>query len=145
MFTNSKDFAVIRDSMELSNKSQFEVAQALAGGKRSTSRDSLFFLGKLKYLDNQSVHNIRIRNLSPTGMMAECAVLGAIDQSVEIEIKVVGVIAGKIAWITDKRMGIAFDSPIDSKVARLPIGTGKKEQTGLFKPVTGRRSGLKIP
>jgi hypothetical protein len=132
--------------MDMSDKSKFDVEAALfADGKRAVARDSLFFIGKLIFTETQSVHDIRIRNLSPSGMMAESPVLGLVGQSVEVEMKWIGRVPGKIAWVSDKRMGIAFDSLIDPKAARQPIGTVANDAPALFKPVSGRRSGLKIP
>ncbi|MEI9850698.1 MAG: hypothetical protein WDN24_07385 [Sphingomonas sp.] len=56
---------------------------------------------------------------------------------VEVEVRGVGWISGRIAWVAEGRVGVAFDHEIDPMLARKPVGTGK--QTPAFvKPILPR-------
>lgn len=91
--------------------------------QRSGSRDSLLLSAQLRVADEAET-TVRIRNLSAGGLMAEYP--QPIDRGtlVEIEVRGVGWVSGRIAWATDGRVGIAFDRAIDPRAARKPVGTG---------------------
>jgi hypothetical protein len=57
---------------------------------------------------------------------------------VEVEVRGVGWVSGRIAWATDGRVGIAFDTPIDPLLARKPVGGGTQTPT-FVKPIFTRR------
>jgi hypothetical protein len=99
-----------------------------AASARAAQRDSLFLLGTLEFDGQSTKHEIRIRNLSATGLMAQGKIVGKVGQDVFIETKNLGRVRGSIAWVTDGRMGIAFENLIDPSVARQPIG---KQQVDL--------------
>ncbi|MDR6850771.1 hypothetical protein J2Y54_000264 [Sphingomonas sp. BE123] len=90
--------------------------------QRNAARDSLFLAAMLR-IEGREVQ-VRVRNLSAGGLMAEYP--DPVDQGTEVEIDVRGVgwIRGKIAWAAEKRVGIAFDRPIDPLMARKPVGHG---------------------
>jgi hypothetical protein len=80
----------------------------------------------------------RVRNLSSGGLMAEYAAPVQSGTPVEIEVRGVGWVKGRIAWATDGRVGVAFDIEIDPMLARKPVGKGA--QTPAFtKPIITRR------
>ena len=81
---------------------------------------------------------MRVRNLSSGGLMAEYAGPIARETPVEIEVRGVGWVKGKIAWATDGRVGIAFDSEINPMLARKPVGKGANTPT-YVKPILARR------
>ena len=87
---------------------------------RSVSRDSLFLLATLRLEGEQKPHRVRVRNLSDGGMMAEGSLLVQRGLRLEIELRGVGSVGGSVAWVQDKRFGIAFDRDIDAQVARKP-------------------------
>jgi PilZ domain len=93
-----------------------------AGPNRGTDRDSMFLKAVLKFPTSGEEGEVRIRNLSAGGLMAEASTLAARGDKVEINLRTIGWIRGSIAWITEGRMGIAFDHPIDPKSARNPVG-----------------------
>lgn len=92
---------------------------------RDRARDSLFLSATL-HINDESI-GVRVRNLSAGGLMAEYARPVALGETLEIELRGIGRIAGRIAWATDGRIGIAFAQPIDPKLARKPVGQGGKK------------------
>lgn len=106
-------------------------------GQRSGARDSLMLAAQFR-VDGRPEQQVRVRNLSPGGLMAEYAQRLERDTPVEIEVRGVGWVSGRIAWSTDGRVGVAFDHEIDPKLARKPVGKG--EHTPAYvKPILPRR------
>lgn len=95
--------------------------------------------------ENGSEHVLRVRNLSPGGIMADSANLFVIDEPVLVEVRGIGKVPGRIAWFVDGRIGVAFNTPVDPTLARKAPqqspGTGLLV-TQAVKP--NRRPGLKI-
>jgi hypothetical protein len=92
--------------------------------KRGMDRDSLFLKAVLRFSNTKDEHEVRIRNVSAGGLMAEIPTHAPPGEPVEIKLRSIGWVSGHIAWITDGRMGIAFDRPINPKDARKPVSTG---------------------
>lgn len=61
---------------------------------------------------------VRLRNLSPGGVMVDCAAVREPGTPVSLSMDGLGTVAGKVAWCTAGRMGIAFDTPVDPALAR---------------------------
>ena len=74
----------------------------------------------------QSALPVRVRNLSAGGLMAEYA--GPLDDGapIEIDVRGIGWVSGRIAWRAAGRVGVAFDRHIDPMLARKPVGGGKR-------------------
>ena len=87
---------------------------------RSVARDSLFLLANIRIEDQVDEHRVRVRNLSDGGMMAEGPLRVKRGNRLHIELRNIGKIGGSVAWVQDKRFGIAFDEEIDSQSARKP-------------------------
>lgn len=102
----------------------------------SRGRDSLFLTAMLRLEDEASPREVRIRNLSEGGLMAETDRDVAIGGVATLELRGIGEVTGKIAWCTQGRVGIALDRPIDPKLARKPVGGGA--QTPLYAKSTPR-------
>ena len=62
-----------------------------------------------------------VRNLSAGGMMADCAASFPRDERIEVELRGIGTVAGRIAWTAGGKIGVAFDHAIDPKLARKPV------------------------
>lgn len=101
--------------------------------QRNTSRDSLLLTATLR--TEAGASNVRVRNLSAGGLMAEYGIALSQGTPVEIDVRGIGWVSGKVAWATDGRLGIAFDSPIDPKLARKPVGMGAKTPIYLKPPL----------
>lgn len=88
--------------------------------QRNDSRDSLFLVARLQ-VGGSTPEQVRVRNLSAGGLMAEYTPPVTIGTRLQIDVRGIGQVPGRIAWATDGRIGIAFDQPIDPMLARKPI------------------------
>ena len=94
----------------------FPASVSMTGGDRG--RETLSLSANLRWLDQDRSVEVRVRNLSSGGLMAELPVPIAPDATIEVELRGIGWIPGRIAWQTQGRAGIAFDTPIDPKAVR---------------------------
>lgn len=94
------------------------------GTKRTRQRDSLFLMARLRFDGEAGSRDVRIRNLSEGGLMAEVARMVPVGTEVMLDVRGVGEVTGRVAWCTEGRVGIALDSRIDPKKARKPVGGG---------------------
>ncbi|OYW46066.1 MAG: pilus assembly protein PilZ [Sphingomonadales bacterium 32-68-7] len=94
---------------------------------RQVNRDSLFLLANLRVTGQDGVHRIKVRNLSPGGMMAEGEVRVTRGSLVTVELRNIGWVDGSVAWRQDNRFGIAFIEEIDPKLARAAGPAGDPE------------------
>ena len=99
----------------------------MPAAKRGMNRDSLLLKAILRFPNGTDERVVRIRNLSAGGLMAEVPIKVSRGERVEINLHSIGWVTGHIAWVTDGRVGIAFDHPINPKDARKPIGVSKLE------------------
>ncbi|MFS0736090.1 PilZ domain-containing protein [Sphingomonas sp. 1P06PA] len=86
--------------------------------QRAEQRNSMFLQAHVIPVAGGDAQLLRVRNLSSGGLMAEGGrglVRGAI---VKIDLRGIDNIAGRVAWTTEDRIGIAFDAPIDPAEAR---------------------------
>ena len=93
-----------------------------AAGGDDRGRDSLFLLARLNVAGVDGETTVRVRNLSSGGLMAELPEPVAPDSVIQIELGALGWLAGRVAWQTEGRAGIAFDTPIDPQLIRKPMG-----------------------
>ena len=99
---------------------------------RQVGRDSLFLMADIRVEGEAGDHRVKVRNLSARGMMAEGGVRVRSGVSVAINLRNIGWVEGKVAWIQDNRFGNAID-PI---LARAPAVPGQGEHTPRYlKPV----------
>ncbi len=96
---------------------------------RHISRDSLFLLADLRIGGFETGDRVKVRNLSPGGMMAEGAARVERGAQIAVKLRNIGWVEGSVAWVQDSRFGIAFAEEIDPKVARAPEQTG-----GVYEP-----------
>ena len=89
--------------------------------RTSRARDSLLLMAQLRFDGASEAVSVRVRNLSAGGLMAELATSMDRGHPVQVEVRGVGWVAGKIAWCAEGRTGIAFDHPIDPQRARKPV------------------------
>ena len=106
-------------------------------GQRAGSRDSLLLSAQFR-IAGQAAEPVRVRNLSSGGLMAEYARPIERDTPVEIEVRGVGWVSGRIAWAAEGRVGVAFDHEIDPMLARKPVGKGR-HTPAFVKPIIPRR------
>lgn len=89
--------------------------------KRGLDRDSLFMKAMLRLASINEESEVRIRNLSAGGLMAELPVRVARGERVEVNLRHLGWISGSVAWVAEGKIGVAFDHVIDPKIVRKPI------------------------
>lgn len=103
-------------------QAESELDSAHVDQQRETVRDSLFIQATLSALNGDMVMIGRVRNLSAGGMMVDAPAMPEINEKFGIELRGVGYITGRVAWARDGRVGFAFDTPINPKAARIPVG-----------------------
>lgn len=105
-----------------------------ASAKRGANRDSLLLKAILRFTNSKEEdREVRIRNLSAGGLMAEAPMRVARGEPVEIHLRSIGWVSGHVAWVTEGRIGIAFDHPINPKDARKPVGQAELEMPSYLK------------
>jgi hypothetical protein len=92
---------------------------------RNDARDSLLLAAQFRVEGISEVLQVRVRNLSAGGLMAEIARPIEVGTRCEVEVRGVGWVSGRIAWVAAGRVGVAFDQLIDPQAARKPVGTAK--------------------
>ena len=95
-----------------------DLESAASRGLRNESRDSLFLLAQVGVLGGVALESVRVRNLSPSGMMAETSILFVVGTQVRVELRGIDPLTGRVVWVTDGRMGIAFDAEVDPRRVR---------------------------
>jgi len=109
-----------------------------AARDRGDSRDSLFLMADIRIAGRSTARQVRVRNLSTGGLMAEFP--EGLDQGTGITVNVRGIgwVEGRVAWSAAGRIGVAFDREIDPIRARKPVGKGDKTPA-FAKPIIVRR------
>jgi hypothetical protein len=92
---------------------------------RHATRDSLFLSTDVTVPGFAHVITVRVRNLSPGGMMIDGHDAFVEGAEIKTDLRGIGPISGKIAWVMAGRAGVAFDQDIDPKKARTPVGQSK--------------------
>lgn len=91
---------------------------------RQAARDSLLLMASLHVGGNGPGYPIKVRNLSPRGMMADGQMHLDRGSQVVVELRNIGPVEGSVAWVQGGRFGIAFADAIDPKLARAPVSAG---------------------
>ena len=94
---------------------------------RSEPRQSMLLMASVRRPGGADVA-VKIRNISPGGMMAECPGGFARGEAMVAELRGVGTVPGRIAWVSAGRIGVAFDGPIDPRRARVPVASPVQPQ-----------------
>lgn len=97
-----------------------------ATAQRNNARDSLLLVARFRIDGSTETTQVRVRNLSSGGLMADVPKPIDIGTMVEIEVRGVGWVNGRIAWVAAGRAGVAFDHPIDPQAARKPVVTSPR-------------------
>lgn len=121
-----------RDSDPQSASAQNTAPQTASDKVREMERDSLFMQGVLHLPGQSQPVTVRVRNLSAGGLMADYAGEIAQDTFVEIELRNIGRVSGRVAWVSASQFGLAFDAKIDPLAVRRPIGVKRDD---LFRPL----------
>ncbi|MEN9717547.1 MAG: hypothetical protein RIQ99_425 [Pseudomonadota bacterium] len=83
---------------------------------RQIPRDSLFVMAELRIDGGGGDHRVRVRNLSPGGLMAEGNVKVLRGQVIWINLRNLGWTEGSVAWVQENRFGVAFRDEVDPRM-----------------------------
>ncbi|WP_294107466.1 PilZ domain-containing protein [Sphingomonas sp.] len=111
--------------MDQLSADRFDHIDEEPGSVRHQLRESMFLGARFRVPGVREPVDGRVRNISAGGLMAELPRPVEAGAAVEIEIRGIGWVAGKVAWAAHGRLGIAFDEPVDPQRARKPV-TGTK-------------------
>ena len=108
----------------MDQSTKFDTAET-APHVREAVRDSLLLVAVLSLREGEEEHNVRIRNLSSGGLMADGVPELATGAEIWVSVRGIGKVAGKVAWKTAERIGVSFHNPVDPQRARKPVGKPK--------------------
>lgn len=97
------------------------VDEEVAALSRGADRDSLFMQAGLILPGSPDPVTVRVRNLSPGGMLAEASLKVTQGAAVEVDLRNVGAVAGRVIWVGEGKFGIAFDRPVDPQAVRRQV------------------------
>lgn len=89
--------------------------------KRGAKRDSLFMRGELARIDGRQIGSIRIRNLSATGLMADCDATLQTSNQVAVTLPSTQTVSATVTWVGKGKIGLHFDEAIDPQAVRRPV------------------------
>lgn len=89
---------------------------------REKERDSLFMQAHIAIGGFSDPVTVRVRNLSPGGMLAETKVVADKGTKVIVDLPNVGPVPGRIVWAESGKFGIAFDLAVDPQAVRRRVG-----------------------
>lgn len=101
---------------------------------RNIQRDSLFLMANVRVADDEAGSQVKVRNLSAGGMMAEGTASVQRGMRVSIELRNLGWIEGNVAWVQNDRFGIVFEREIDPKIVRTSPGGGETHAPRFTRP-----------
>lgn len=89
-------------------------------------RDSVFLHATVTAADGEGAGLFRIRNISSSGLMAEGPMSFHTGDELDVDLRNVGTVHGRVIWAVEGRFGMMFDRMIDPKLARKPAGGGRE-------------------
>ena len=102
-----------------------------ASDQRTSPRDRILLLARLRVAGEAEIYAVRIRDLSAGGMRAQFSGRPLDQCEVAIEIRNLGWVEGRVAWQRADMIGVRFAEPIDPDKARIAV-------TGAYQvPATG--------
>jgi hypothetical protein len=103
------------------------VDEEVAALSRGADRDSLFMQAQVAIAGKTDVVSVRVRNLSAGGMLAESPVPVTQGAAVEVELRNIGPVPGRVVWTGEKKFGIAFDRAINPQAVRRDVAPQREE------------------
>lgn len=105
----------------MESREPISVDEEVAALSRGADRDSLFLQAGLILPGQADPVIVRVRNLSAGGMLAEAKIRIEQGAAVEIELRNVGRVPGRVIWAGEGKFGIAFDRPVDPQAVRRQV------------------------
>lgn len=95
-----------------------------AARPRTTGRDSMFMIARLTRQSDGSVEDVRVRNVSAGGLMAETTMKIGEGEAVLLDLRGIGEVEATVTWRDGRRMGVRFAEEIDPYLVRRPVAKG---------------------
>lgn len=105
----------------MESREPVSVDEEVAALSRGADRDSLFMQATLVLPGRPDPVTVRVRNLSPGGMLAESPVPVAQGATIEVDLRNVGRVPGRVIWAGEGKFGIAFDRSVDPQAVRRQV------------------------
>ena len=102
---------------------------------RNIERESLFLMAEIAAPGAPRGLRVKVRNLSPGGMMAVSDQRMECGMQIAVELRNIGAVSGRVVWVDGDRFGVSFESTIDPKRARFEIAGGETEAPGYARPM----------
>ncbi|PTQ08560.1 hypothetical protein CLG96_15305 [Sphingomonas oleivorans] len=101
-------------------------AATAIGDARSEPRESIFLAATMQRPGGAAVP-VTVRNISGGGLMAEGDGSFVPGEAIEVELRGVGPVSGRIAWTgAAGRLGVAFDRRIDPRLVSKSVMDGRQ-------------------
>jgi len=93
-------------------------------GARAGARDSLLLMARIWDADGVERGQVRVRNLSETGMMADCGFPLKTGSVLTVDLRGIGQVTGEVVRVEESgRIGVHFRRRIDPQRARKPVNS----------------------
>ena len=117
------------------------VADKPEGSSGRDERDSVFLNATVTTADHETSGVFRIRNISRGGLMAEGPFTFCAGDELDVELRNVGTVHGRVAWASSGKFGMMFDRTIDPKLTRKPVGRATHPVPSQHRPIVPPFSG----
>ena len=106
--------------------------------RREAVRESLFLSATIRRVGGVDLGflPVRVRNLSPIGLMADHDGLTRPGDRVMVEIRGLGFVPGEVAWVRRARIGVRFDDAVDPQQARSWLKPDAEVTPKSFRPAS---------
>ena len=101
---------------------------------RHLSRSSLFQMASVRLYGTATSDQVKVRNLSDTGVMVQGELLAEVGQRVIVTLRNVGEVGGKVVWTESAKVGIQFDERIDAALAQKNLSERRTEAPRYARP-----------
>ena len=118
--------------MDQLSTDKISASESQGGAQRNAPRDSLLLTAGFRLKGSDRIEQVRIRNLSAGGLMAEVADDFDRNAEVEVEVRGIGWISGRVAWQAMGRVGVAFDREVDAHAYDAPSAKLALDRTLAF-------------
>lgn len=100
---------------------------------RQLSRNSFLLVADAEYENTR--YRLKVRNLSPGGMMAEGDMTVERGDQIKLSLRNIGQISASVVWVEGNRFGLAFAREIDPQLARRPVQQDDPKEEHRYRPL----------
>lgn len=90
-----------------------ELGQEIGNGRRLAERHSLLIMADISRPEGSVLGQVKVRNLSSTGLLAETGIPFRVDEVVDIVLRGIGKVRGTVVRRTANKVAIRFELPVD--------------------------------